>query len=185
MDIAVREPLVLRCFLACSADVQMIPVVGCTAGVKQSGQLTFLKDAAEAGATLLEGAHVERILFTDPAEPVPPTFSNIQETWPTSQRTRACGVLAILADGRRLIIQASSAVISSGGALNSPALLLRSKIPNPIIGRNLYLHPCAFVKGTYQERINQHEGGILTVVSGQVDNLDGTHHGAKIESTGE
>lgn len=159
--------------------------MGCTQGVKQSGQLTYLKDAAEAGATMLQNVHVERILFTDPKQPVLPSFANLESTWPSSTRTKACGALGILPDQRKLIIQATSAVVSSGGAINSPALLLRSKLENPNIGKNLYVHPAVFVKGTHKKPVNQHEGGILTVVCGEVDDIDGTHHGAKIETAGE
>jgi hypothetical protein len=42
-------------------------------------------------------------------------------------------------------------VVVACGALESPALLLRSGIGGPAVGRNLRLHPCTAVAGVYDE----------------------------------
>jgi hypothetical protein len=56
------------------------------------------------------------------------------------------------------------------------------KMQNPQIGRNLYLHPVNFVAAVYDHDVRPWEGGCLTSVVGDFENLDGKGHGAKLEA---
>ena len=84
----------------------------------------------------------------------------------TGQRKRlAVGVSALTtatSGGRqfKLIIRAKC-MVSSAGALHTPALLLRSKITcRGNVGRHLHLHPATAVFGLYQKvRINLYPAG--------------------------
>lgn len=100
---------------------------GCRHGLKQSMPETFLRDAATAArpAQFIDRCYVERVLH---------------------DRGVAVGVRARVIGGdgaeHALIVNAPIVVVS-GGSLNSPALLLRSGLPNrnKQIGKNLHLHP--------------------------------------------
>lgn len=43
------------------------------------------------------------------------------------------------------------AVVVSGGAINTPAILLRSGLKHPMIGRHLCLHPALVVGGVFPQ----------------------------------
>ena len=50
------------------------------------------------------------------------------------------------------------AVVAAGGAIETPALLLRSGLTNPNVGRWLRLHPATAVFGIFEEEIRPWEG---------------------------
>lgn len=43
------------------------------------------------------------------------------------------------------------AVVVSGGAIHTPAILLRSGLKHPLIGRHLHLHPVLVAGGVFPE----------------------------------
>jgi choline dehydrogenase-like flavoprotein len=103
-------------------------------GAKQSTARTYLADARERGAELIARCFAQRV-FTEGG--------------------RAAGVEGVYADlesGRtaRVTVRAPRVVVACG-ALESPALLLRSGIGGPAVGKNLRLHPCTAVGGQYEE----------------------------------
>jgi choline dehydrogenase-like flavoprotein len=120
---------------------------GCQQGEKQSTLLTYLQDAADAGARFVVECRAERILIED---------------------GRAVGVEAVRvgADGtpREVTIRASTVVVA-GGSIESPALLLRSAIGGPAAGENLKLHPAWFVGGVHDQFVNAWTGQIQSVTS--------------------
>jgi choline dehydrogenase-like flavoprotein len=102
-------------------------------GAKQSTARTYLADAREHGAEVVVRCFAERILV---------------------EGGRAAGVEAVYADpetGRsaRVTVRSNRVVVACG-ALESPALLLRSGIGGPAVGENLRLHPCTAVGGQYE-----------------------------------
>src|SRR3954451_892453 len=97
---------------------------GDASGAKLSTPKTFLKDAQAAGTRIVVGARVDRVLV---------------------EHGRAAGVAA-----GELTVRAPRVVVAAG-ALESPALLLRSGIGGPVAGRNLRIHPCVAVFGVYEE----------------------------------
>ncbi|WP_376797674.1 GMC family oxidoreductase N-terminal domain-containing protein [Thermogemmatispora sp.] len=137
---------------------------GCRYGCKQSTLKTYLQDAFEAGARIIVNCSAERVLI---------------------EQGRAVGVLASVRDpqsGRlsRLTVRAR-AVIVAAGAIHSPAILLRSGLSNPHIGRHLYLHPTAVVAGLYPDKIYPWKGVLQSAYSNQFGHLDGTY-GYKLET---
>lgn len=102
-------------------------------GSKQSGDRTFLADAAESGARFVVHANARRVL---------------------TESDRAAGVEALVGanDGpqTRLTVRAPRVVVA-GGSIESPALLLRSGIGGPAVGTNFRLHPTSAVFGVYGE----------------------------------
>jgi choline dehydrogenase-like flavoprotein len=138
---------------------------GCQKGCKQSTMKTFLQDAADAGARFVVGAHADRILADD---------------------GRAIGVQATVTheDGSTttLTVQAPTVVVA-GGAIESPALLLRSGIGGPAAGRHLRLHPAAVVVGAYEQPIEGWSGQIQSALSDEFEHCEG-EHGFLIEAAG-
>jgi len=103
-------------------------------GSKQSTARTYLRDVAAAGGTILARTSAQRVLVKD---------------------GRAAGVEATYADpatGASAAVTVNApVVVVACGALESPALLLRSGIGGPAVGHNLHLHPCTALFAYYGE----------------------------------
>ena len=99
-------------------------------GAKQSTMKTYLQDAYDRGATLVTRCWAQRILV---------------------ERGRAAGVEATWSDpagGAPTITVHAQQVVVACGALESPALLLRSGIGGPAVGDYLHLHPTIATSAT-------------------------------------
>ncbi|MEU8589197.1 GMC family oxidoreductase [Streptomyces sp. NPDC048664] len=122
-------------------------VVGCPTGAKQSVQLSVLPDACAAGARIVTGARVRRVL-TDPDRPGGP---------------RAAGVRVGRSDGSELEILAPLVVVAAG-ALQTPQLLRRSGLGgHPRLGRNLSVHPAISVAGRFRDPVRSWQGVLQSV----------------------
>jgi choline dehydrogenase-like flavoprotein len=101
---------------------------GDQSGSKQGTARTYLCDLAEAGGTILARTYAQRVLV---------------------EGGRAAGVEGVYLDpesGRAAEVSVRAPiVVVACGALESPALLLRSGIGGPAAGQNLHLHPCTAV----------------------------------------
>ena len=108
--------------------------LGCPSGARRSTDISFLPGALERGAVVLSSGRAERILV---------------------EGGRAVGVAVSGERGRQLRVRAK-AVIVAGGAIPTPALLLRQGIANTsgALGRNLSVHPSVGVGGYFDEPIN-------------------------------
>jgi choline dehydrogenase-like flavoprotein len=131
---------------------------GCPFGRKQTALLTFLQDAHDRGARIITRCRVERVLV---------------------RNGRAAGVDADVADvesGKRhhVVVRAPTVVVAGGG-VESPALLLRSGLDNPNIGRHLRLHPVAVMAGFYDHPIQAWTGSPQTIKTEQFANLRGSY----------
>ncbi|MBG0829158.1 GMC family oxidoreductase [Planomonospora sp. ID67723] len=107
---------------------------GDPSGSKRGTLNTYLRDAFDHGAKILVRTRAERVL---------------------TEGGRAAGVEAVYTDPagggtRRVTVRAADVVVACG-ALETPALLLRSGIGGPAVGHNLYLHPSAGIFGVYPE----------------------------------
>jgi choline dehydrogenase-like flavoprotein len=106
---------------------------GDVTGAKLGTLKTYLQDAADAGARFVVNCRVERVLV---------------------ENGRAAGVEGTYldAEGRaaRVTVRAPTVVVAAG-ALDTPALLLRSGIGGPAAGDYLRLHPATAVIGVYDE----------------------------------
>ena len=154
--------------------------LGCGAAEKQGPVVSFLPDAQNAGAQFLEGLQVDKVVFEESNGTK--TAIGVKGSW--KSRDSFGGVNGPDSTTRNVLIKAKRVIISAG-SLESPLLLLRSGLNNPQIGRNLYLHPATMVYATFpnQELIKPWEGAILTSLVDEFQNLDGSHHGVKLECT--
>ena len=122
---------------------------GCPLGAKQSTLRTWLADAQAAGARILARTHAERV---------------------TVELGEARGVEARTSDGHRVLVR-SSAVVAACGAIETPALLRRSGLDSPQLGRNLHLHPVGGAFGVFDDAIRPWEGTLQAIHSDQVEDV--------------
>jgi choline dehydrogenase-like flavoprotein len=116
---------------------------GCEIDAKRGMHVSYLPRAVAAGARVRQRVEVQRILV---------------------EKGRAVGVECIAAaagerNGRRrpYTVRAGT-VIAAGGALGTPELLLRSDLGGAQVGRNLHLHPAAWIGARYPEEVRGWEG---------------------------
>lgn len=107
---------------------------GDPSGSKRGTLNTYLRDAHDNGAVTLADTRADRVCVED---------------------GRATGVEATYTDPRtgatRSVRVRAQDVVAACGALETPALLLRSGIGGPAAGHHLYLHPSAGIFGVYPE----------------------------------
>ncbi|KAF1976432.1 long chain fatty alcohol oxidase [Bimuria novae-zelandiae CBS 107.79] len=150
---------------------------GCGSCEKQGPVVSFLPDAARAGAKFIEGLHAEKIIFAKrDGEQV---ATGVRGTWVS--RDVNGGIAGKPVITRKVIIKAKR-VIVSGGTMQSPLLLLRSGLKNYHIGRNLHIHPVILLGGIYKDEVVPWEGDCLTAVVTEFERLNG-NHGIKLEAT--
>jgi choline dehydrogenase-like flavoprotein len=123
--------------------------LGCRRGAKQGSMKTFLEDAVRDGARIFTRADVEKV---------------------SVRNGRAEGVVAYV-NGNRLVVNARAVVIA-GGAIETPALLLRSGLKGQV-GRNLRLHPGSAVWATFDESVKLWEGTLQARYSSEFAHWDG------------
>jgi choline dehydrogenase-like flavoprotein len=119
--------------------------LGCPTGAKQSVLVSYLPRALAFGAKVFANARVERVLF---------------------RGKRAIGVAGRTARaaegsarGRPFEVRARAVVVCAG-AIQTPALLLRSGLRSPsgMLGRNLSMHPNAKVVAIFDEPVEGWKG---------------------------
>ncbi len=133
--------------------------MGCRIGAKQSTLLTYLQDAADRGARFITGAHVDSV------------------NWEGGRMT---GLVARV--GRSHLRVRARAVVLAAGALNTPAILLRSGIGGPAVGQHLRLHPVTAVWARFEQRVDPWTGILQTRYSDEYADLDGAGYGFRIET---
>ncbi|WAR58522.1 hypothetical protein PtB15_5B756 [Puccinia triticina] len=156
---------------------------GCPFGEKQGAAQTWLKDCAEAGGKFMERMRVERVLFSTEPEPEQIRTDPKESSAEGRGRRYAVGVLVRDAtSGRRMVVRARKAVVCASGAINTPALLLRSGLTlNGAVGKGLHVHPVTAVTGWFDAPVRPWEGSIMTLISCELENRQGTHYGCKLE----
>lgn len=114
--------------------------LGCPIDAKQSALVTYIQDALAAGADVYTDCRA-RLVETD--------------------RGRVRAVVADVLDRAtdrprgRLIVHARHGVVLAGGAINTPALLLRSKAGtgSGVVGKRTFLHPTIPLASFYDQPI--------------------------------
>ncbi|KAF3481055.1 long chain fatty acid oxidase [Arthroderma uncinatum] len=152
--------------------------LGCAAGIKQGPAVTFLADASRAGATFIEGFKADKVLFDKKLVRGNKVAVGVRGTWTSRDESGETHGEPVVK--RKLVIKAKKVIVSCG-TLESPLLLLRSGISNNNIGRHLHLHPVIVMSSMFDEETRPWEGGILTSLVSDFENLDGRGHGSKIE----
>ncbi|CUS09764.1 unnamed protein product [Tuber aestivum] len=142
---------------------------GCGSGKKGDGRKmgtthTWLPDAAQAGARFIQSYHADKVLFS------------------TDAKTKAIGVTGTWGPQKVPLNIVAKKVIVSAGSLHSPCLLLRSGLTNPNIGKYLHLHPSVTISAFFPEPTDPWVGSPLTAACTRFENLDGNHHGGKLET---
>jgi choline dehydrogenase-like flavoprotein len=99
----------------------------------------------------------------------------------TVKAGRAVGVAGHTAGGYPVTIRAR-AVVAAAGSVQTPALLRRSGLTNPNIGRHLRLHPATGVWGVFDQEVRPWEGGMQTRYSTEHADLDGNGYGVIYET---
>lgn len=137
---------------------------GCRYGCSQSTMKTYLQDAYEHGARVIVRCSADSVIV---------------------ENGRAVGVRASVSDAQtgktaNVTIRADAVVVAAG-ALHTPALLLRSGLENPHIGRHLRLHPTTVSVGLYPEKVYAWQGVLQSAYSDQFVHLDG-NYGYKLEA---
>ena len=124
--------------------------MGCPVDAKQSAALTYLPDAVAAGTEVYANCRVEKI------------------EWAGKRATAVVGAFlepgTQKATGRTARVE-PRVVVVSGGALNSPALLLRSGLDQGPVGAKTWLHPVVGMGAFYDERIEGFYGAPQSVAS--------------------
>ncbi|RZK44656.1 MAG: FAD-binding protein, partial [Hymenobacter sp.] len=133
-------------------------------GIKQGTLNTYLRTAAAHGARLLPDTRAERVTVV-------------------GGRATGAEAVHITADGRpvRITVRAQRVVVA-GGAIQTPALLLRSGLRHPHLGRHLHLHPTVVVAAHYPQAMHSWHGPSMSVVNDTYTRLHGTNFGVKLET---
>ena len=128
---------------------------GCPLGAGQSPN-TWLREASAHGARIVVGAKVDKILI---------------------RNGKAVGVAARSVNGRALTVRAGAVAVASG-AVHTAALLIRSGLENPNIGRHLRMHPHLTVFAEYEDDLEPWDGTVAPYSSEHSD-LDGNGYGVR------
>lgn len=126
--------------------------LGCPTNAKQSMLVTTIPQALSQGMSLLHHARVETVRFG----------SNGVE----SLQVRALGADLRTPTGVTLTVKARHYVLA-GGAINTPALLLRSQAPDPrgLIGQRTCIHPVNASVALFDEPVNGFHGAPQSIYS--------------------
>jgi choline dehydrogenase-like flavoprotein len=125
---------------------------GCPIDAKQSMLVTLVPDAIKAGAAFVSRCRVARIAY-DSSRAV-------------AVHGEMLDAFGLAPTGVKVTVK-PRAVIVSGGAINSPGLLLRSGTPDSsgMLGRRTFLHPVVAGIGVYDELIEGWRGAPQSIAS--------------------
>jgi choline dehydrogenase-like flavoprotein len=126
--------------------------VGCPVNAKQSMLVTTLPYALDHGARLYTRLRAARLAFN-------------------GARVASLHCEALLPDGLTpgpigIEVHARHYVVA-GGAINSPALLLRSNAPDPyqLLGKRTFLHPTVISAAAFDQRVDGYQGAPQSIYS--------------------
>lgn len=126
--------------------------MGCPTNAKQSMLVTTIPSALSNGAVLLTRMRAERLV--------------LRGDQVSALRCSALASDGITPTGKTVTLHARHFVVA-GGAINSPALLLRSNAPDPnyALGRRTFLHPTLISAGLFTQRVDAYAGAPQSVYS--------------------
>jgi choline dehydrogenase-like flavoprotein len=126
---------------------------GCPTSAKQHTGITYIPRAERAGARIVTGARVERVLVEDGAVNHPRAHAG-RVALPA-----ASGVRARMASGAHVEVRAPIVIVAAG-TIHTPLLLARSDLgaQSGQLGRNLSLHPATAVFARMEEVVDMARG---------------------------
>ena len=125
--------------------------LGCPVNAKRSMLVTMIPDAIDAGAQLLFRARADRL------EHAAQEVSVLHGTLMDSEGR--------MPTGKTFTVRAKRFIVS-GGAINSPALLLRSGLDSDnLVGSRTFIHPVVASSGTYTQDIHPYQGAPQSAAS--------------------
>jgi choline dehydrogenase-like flavoprotein len=147
--------------------------MGCPTNAKQSMLVTTIPAALARGATLLTRTRAWKLEHANGR----------------NGRISALHCIGLDARGtdptsRRITVRAKT-FIAAGGAIGTPALLLRSEVPDPhgVVGKRTFLHPTIVSAALMPERIDGFAGAPQTIYSDHfLDVAPGGPIGYKLEA---
>jgi long-chain-alcohol oxidase len=142
----------------CKEEVCRLCHYGCQIGAKQSTTKTWLQDAYDNGARILVQTPADRVLI---------------------EGGRARGVEARTTDGHKVTVR-SRAVALAAGAIHTPAIMVRSGMDGPAVGKNLMVHPVLITWGIFDEEVRPWEGTLGATFSDELLDM-GEGYGIKYE----
>ncbi len=133
---------------------------GCPANAKQSMLVSTIPTALAHGATLLHRLRVRQIQHA---------AGKVE-----GLSCDALGEDALTPTGTTVSVRARHYIVA-GGAINSPALLLRSQAPDPhdLLGKRSFIHPVNLSVATMPKRVDAFYGAPQSVASDQFQWKDG------------
>ena len=131
--------------------------IGCAYDRKGDALTTYLAMASKAGARIVPDVHVDTVRHEHGA---------VAGVTGQFLRSKSRKRFALRVDARTVVLAA--------GALESPMLWFRSRLPDPnrLAGRNLHLHPHVVVAGVFDETIAFWQGIPQSYVVDEFLNLD-------------
>ncbi len=126
--------------------------MGCPIDAKQSMLVTYLPDAVARGATVLYRCHIDRL--------------DIEAGRVVRARGQVLSEDGHTPTGATLEIEAKHFIVSAG-AINSPALLIRSGLggSSSPLGRRTFLHPTVGVSARHKEIVEPYYGAPQSIAS--------------------
>ena len=124
--------------------------MGCPIDAKQSMLVTYLPDAVGKGATVLARCRVDRL--------------HVEAGAVARAECTAIGADNWTPTGAKLTVRAKKFVLSAG-AINTPAILIRSGLGGGFVGRRTFLHPVVGTAAKFKDPIEPYYGAPQSVAS--------------------
>jgi long-chain-alcohol oxidase len=137
---------------------------GCASGARQDTRETYLMDAQRLGVYLLPRCRIERLLFDG------------------DRAIKALASMKNEADADIELEITFREIVLCAGAIHTPAILLRSGILGPHLGKNLHLHPAAIVPAFHSQPVRGWEGAVQTIASDEWSAMDTAGYGIWLEA---
>lgn len=120
--------------------------LGCPVGAKQSALVTTIKRAKDQGIVILCDALAHKLIL--------------------DKRKVKAIVLKSQKTSQHILIEAKKFILSAG-AIGSPAILMRSGVPDPheLIGKRTFLHPTTISGALYDEEVEPYYGAPQSIYS--------------------
>ncbi len=142
--------------------------LGCPINAKQSMFVTYIPDAIAAGATVITNMRAVKVadgkIKTVYAEFTPDPYEQAPEEIIEKMQIEA------------------PVVIVSAGAIEGPALLLRSGLGNDMVGKNFKIHPTCTVFARFDKDIDMWHGPPQSIVIKDGHNQNRTGYGFWLEA---